>query len=254
MRSQLDLHRFVPVDDDFGSGDRLVVTIGTGERGKATLDIARPSLERYAERCGARFVALTNETQKYWGLEKFRIHRAFDSFPEVLYVDSDIVVRDFAPDLFSLDQDVAIHDDWAKMPYDRTWLRPERREVYESQRMDLPGNFSDRCFNSGIVLVKKRCRDVWKPPEYPLPSFHCAEQLLVEKRILDLDPDLYVLPHELNWQAWFLDFAAKCDSVPFLHAACVPKQACDHESSSNRCMAYNARRSNSGRKINFLKS
>lgn len=217
-------YSFVPVDDDFGSGDRLLVTIGTGERGKATLDIARPSLERYAERCGARFVALTNQTQLYWGLEKFRIHRAFETNSEVLYIDSDVVPQDHAPNLFELPYDVAIHDDWEKMPYDKTWLRPERREVYESQRMELPSTFSDRCLNSGIVLVKNQFGDVWKPPEYPLPSFHCAEQLLVEKRILDLDPRLYILPHELNWQAWFLDFDSQCDTVPFVHAACVPNK------------------------------
>lgn len=213
-------HDYLP---DTENRKRVVVTVATGAQFQQILQYTEPTLRYYAAKCGADFVKLTNVTQDWWGLEKFRVRRFAEAYDRCLFVDADILIHEDTPDLFDVvpDTHVAMHDDW---PYQKSlkWLHMEREQVFQSQ--GLEAIHTTTCYNSGFVMVSKRHADVWTPPSRrPFPTSHCAEQIWVEYNaskypMLDLD---------LRWntQWWMHDiFWKEIENAHIIHLANCPNR------------------------------
>ncbi len=156
--------QWTPVQDRIEpKRDLLIITIATGKTFNELLEVTGPVLEEYAENVGADFVALTNATQQWWGLEKFRVLEFAKQYERTLYIDADVILRDSAPNLFELVPRgyVAMHDDWPHLPsYD--WLWSERAAILGSQ--GRPMDRMETAWNTGIVLCDRDQADIWQPP------------------------------------------------------------------------------------------
>ena len=105
---------------------RLIITVAIGEGIRPFFEtVSKPRFEAYAEKCGADFKALTtggldvngNEVmQPWWGLEKMRVGLPAhtDGYDQILFVDADVIIQDFAPNIFDGHQmgKVGIQNDW----------------------------------------------------------------------------------------------------------------------------------------------
>jgi hypothetical protein len=211
---------------------RLIITVATGDKMAAVLAVTRPAMERYAARCNADFVALTETTQQWWGLEKFRVHEYAKQYDQTLFLDADVLVRDGSPDLFVFvgSTHVAIRDDFADLPT-LAWLYSERRELIQCAAPDLCGSeqYANglHCFNTGVVYTTKAAANIWAPPKLPIPSTHCAEQFWIEYQIKRgvSDDAVHRLPTAFNCQWWTKSFKRDVGHSHFIHAANAPDKA-----------------------------
>ncbi len=81
--------QWTPVQDRIEpKRDLLIITHATGKTFNELLEVTGPVLEEYAENVGADFVALTNATQQWWGLEKFRVLEFARHYERTLYIDA----------------------------------------------------------------------------------------------------------------------------------------------------------------------
>jgi hypothetical protein len=193
---------------------KAIVTVATGREFLDLLQVTGPAIKAYADRCDADYIALTNSTRPWWGLEKFRTRHFVEQYEEVLFIDADCIVRPDAPSLFGQDCDVLIHDD---APYLKSldWLASERRDV--CQAIGMPHDELGTCLNSGVVYTRKAAASVWDEPPSNIPTSHCAEQIVVEQQAIK--HGYRNLDSRFNWQFYFKDFQKGLQDAYIIHLA-----------------------------------
>ena len=208
-------------------GSRLLITVATGPA-RESLSITRPMMEAYAARCGADFVALVDTTQSWWGLEKFRVAEYAATYDQTLFIDSDVLIKPDAPDLFSQcrDADIAIHDDFSDLP-STAWMAGEFNALMHCVDPLQQRERYSNCYNSGVVLTSRAAASIWSPPSLPMPTSHCAEQFWVQHQIdkqVERGSRLTVLGPEWNTQFWMEDFEPRREVCHFIHGANAPSK------------------------------
>jgi lipopolysaccharide biosynthesis glycosyltransferase len=80
----------------------LILTIAYGDHYSKLKDITHPSIQAYADKIGADFISITEKkisaTSIHW--EKFQIFDLLNTYHRILFIDTDIIIRDDAPNLF----------------------------------------------------------------------------------------------------------------------------------------------------------
>ena len=213
--------RFQKPDEHFiPASNRCVVTVAVGNLNEEILKVTSGAMRDYAAKCGADFVALTNRTQGWGWLEKFRVGQVVAQYEQTLFLDADVVVMPTADNLFALYRNatVALHDDYPHLKA-YAWLGEERQGVYEA--CGIVGDFERRtCWNTGVVLTRREAAAIWSPPDKSFRPSHCAEQLIVEHNAIPFSPDM--LPLEYNTQWWMRDFKELAKKAHFIHLANCP--------------------------------
>ena len=81
---------------------KLVLTIAIGDEYQQIAKLTHPTLKAYAKRIGADFHSINetriSKTSPHW--EKFQIYDWLKEYDRIIYIDTDIIVRDDTPDLF----------------------------------------------------------------------------------------------------------------------------------------------------------
>jgi hypothetical protein len=200
---------------------RLVITVAIGRTFQEILRRTGRILEDYARRCDADFVVLTNPTQTWWGLEKFRIRQFASQYDRTLYLDADVHLRDSMPNLFDLVPagHVAMHDDWPHLP-SHDWLFSERNSMLESQH--APMDSTSTTWNTGIVLCDRQHADLWDPPREQFLPTHCAEQFWVEHNARRFP--FFELPTPFNTQYWMPNFEELLPTAHAIHLSNCPNE------------------------------
>lgn len=138
-------------------------------------------MESYAKKVSADFVLLTGRTQGYVELEKHRIEAFAELYDKILYVDTNVFIKDDCPNLFEIvpDKCVGITDD-KNIPSLRIM---DDKKIYllkadafsRSQGITLLHEHSIRdeleimntCYDNSVVLCSKENADIWKPFTFP---------------------------------------------------------------------------------------
>ena len=80
---------------------KAVVTIAVGERYTEMAKVTHPTLKAYADKVGAEFIVIDTPTETpHW--EKFKLYELLIKYNRIIYLDTDLIVRDDCPDLFEL--------------------------------------------------------------------------------------------------------------------------------------------------------
>jgi hypothetical protein len=178
----------------------LLITVATGKC-LAELEIVRPSLQAYADKINADFIALVNTTEPWWGYEKFRVQHFVPQYERTLFVDSDVVISPDCENLFDIvpESHVGIHDDWKHLP-SHEWMQHEKAKVCESQ--GWTPDQREICLNTGVVVCSRH-HLVWDRPGDGLPTnIHCAEQFAFEQQMLRQGVEWCGLDVKYNTQWW----------------------------------------------------
>ena len=203
---------------------RCVVSVAVGYEMIAIARLTWPIMQAYADRCGADFIGLDNQTEDWWGLEKFRAGHFASQYAETLFLDADCVVQDSAPVIFDEHKEsVCIHDDWGKLK-NTEWLEIEREKVAKKSGVSI--RHSSSCLNSGVVLSRKPASAIWLKPEVDIGTSHCAEQIWVEHQIRCglQGQSVKCLDARWNWQHWFRDFSEGLERAYIVHFANAPNR------------------------------
>ena len=199
---------------------RCIVSVATGYEMIAIAKMTWPTMQAYADRVGADFIGLDNQTEDWWGLEKFRTGQFASQYDETLFLDADCVVRGETPNIFDEHQEsICIHDDWNKLG-NVEWLSVERKTVSEKSGVAIKD--TQRCLNSGVVLSRRDAGDLCLRPARDIGKTHCAEQLYVDHQIQkaqEIGRSFRLLDSRWNWQWWFKDFAEGLEKAYIVHFA-----------------------------------
>jgi hypothetical protein len=194
-----------------------VVTVAVGV-GLDWLSVSRHSMEAYASRVGAEFIALTNVTCPPFPMgEKWQVYDLFDSYERILFLDADVVVRGTAPNLFEIvpEDKIGVYDEFGVMP-SKGWLHAEYAVIQQDQR--LPVRNVEHCYNTGLVMSSARHREIWKQPNFFRPT-HTYEQSLINLKIDFNGFKVYALDREIHWEWWTDREKKHYDQGQFLHFA-----------------------------------
>jgi ADP-heptose:LPS heptosyltransferase len=82
----------------------LVATIAHGEKYERIAKISHPTIKAYADKIGADFQVITDKSLsgEYIHFEKFQIYELLLKYERVIFIDTDVIVRDDTPNLFDV--------------------------------------------------------------------------------------------------------------------------------------------------------
>lgn len=124
--------------------------------------------------------------------QKLEIGKLFEQYDRVLYVDTDILVREDTPDLFALvpDGELGVFDE---SPYDER----ERKFVHFLVSLGYDTSSWDRrYFNTGVMVLSKNHRNLFVPPKQEID--HYREQSYLNLMIPLTQTKVFPLPFRFN--------------------------------------------------------
>jgi hypothetical protein len=175
-----------------------VVTLTIGDLYQRIAEISHPSLRRYAEKVGADFIVWTDkgdhEIPGYAKLDLFQ--SLLKTYDRVLYVDTDILIRFDAPNLFDLvpETHVGAYDEGTIYP------RAQAKELYGHEvKTLLARDFveSPVYFNTGVLLASRCHKGLFAKCPFPEVN-NFAEQTFLNYRLFDRGTPVYRLPYKCN--------------------------------------------------------
>ena len=80
----------------------LILTIAVGDAYQRMSALTHPAIKKYAEKIGADFQCITESdcSTPHWA--KFEIYNLLNKYERILYIDTDILVREDTPNLFEI--------------------------------------------------------------------------------------------------------------------------------------------------------
>lgn len=187
---------------------RAVVTLCIGKRYEAIARVTHATLRAYARRCSADFLVLSRRQGEQVFFEKLRIRSLLNDYERVLYLDTDIIVRADAPDLFA-----RVGEDELAM-YPEGDFAPERRDgmIAYLTRLDVPYLlWNGKYYNTGVILASAQHRDIFIMPEDELVERFTGpfmEQDYVNLMILLRQPKMAELDYRFN-RMFFIETSAR---------------------------------------------
>lgn len=195
-----------------------VVVLAVGEKGRQLHDFTYDGLKAYADKIGADYHAITGDPiyTDYPQADKFRVGQYLDYYDRVLYFDADIVVTDDAPNLFDLvpEDKLGIVNEHLYVPGNHA------RDINEIQKANgFKVQNPKAYFNAGLMVISKAHRAVFSPPTVPFRVYHCAEQDLINARIIEYGTQLHQFGPDTVWLYFADPRGRKKKGRPFQHYA-----------------------------------
>ena len=198
-----------------------MVVIAADKKSQTELAISKPSLVRYAERCGMDYVELTRLSKSPHPCgHKYAVSHVAPLYERILLVDCDILIRDHAPSILDAtpDDHWGMVDDLSKLkssPYGENWIIDEWDE--QADALGLHRVPLTSVWNSGVVVIPCEDIDSYAPPPAPVPNRWCAEQHFHTRSLVDRQAKVMSLPDCWNLGWPWSDWPAKLPSAYFVH-------------------------------------
>jgi Glycosyltransferase family 9 (heptosyltransferase) len=194
---------------------KAVVTIASGEYYQRMAAITHPNLRAYAEKIGADLIVWSDTSgYKIPAYKKTEIAGLLNEYGRVLYVDTDIIIRDDAPDIFAV------------VPEDHLGMLEEVRHVDRREATQLhmrligysASVWEGKYYNTGVLVCSACHRDLFVMPPVEVNDFR--EPTWISMVVNARKMNVFQLPHRLNrlasldslygdnrLDAWFLHYA-----------------------------------------------
>ncbi|MHA1695428.1 MAG: glycosyltransferase family 9 protein, partial [Candidatus Helarchaeota archaeon] len=174
---------------------KLVLTIAIGENYQKIAQLTHSSIKKYAKKIGADFKCIDkqeiSQTTPHW--EKFQIFHLLNTYDRILYVDTDIIIRDDCPNLFELVPENKLGA-FNEAPFiDRS--KELLIDICRQYNVKLPG-WNGHYFNTGVLVISKQHKYLFKKPEKEIFSFY--EQSYLNMIIAKERPLMYELDYKFN--------------------------------------------------------
>ena len=137
-----------------------VVTIACGDYHIEMSKITHPSISAYAKKIGAEFIVINEKTEGLPHYLKFNLNKLLKKYDRILYIDTDIVVRKDAPNIFD------------EVPVDSIGLFEEGRFAdratsmlhFLSENNVEPKEWNKKYYNTGVMVVSKEHANLFIKP------------------------------------------------------------------------------------------
>ena len=145
-----------------------VVTCTFGDKYISLSKLTHHTLKSYADRIGADFVVINEKklSKKFVHYEKFQLRGLFAKYSRIIYMDSDMLVRDDCPDLFKEvpEDKIGIFNEGAFtscIPLIQDAIQKYGPSLKLSGRIPYRGQY----YNTGIMVLSRKHKDVFTMPE-----------------------------------------------------------------------------------------
>ncbi len=173
----------------------LVLTVAIGDQYQQIAKHTHPSIRAYANKVGAKFACIDKpmiaKTTPHW--EKFGLFDMFDKYERILYLDTDLIVRDDCPNLFDVvpDDCIGMFDE---APYtDRS--KELLIDICKSYGVTLR-SWNGRYYNSGVIVSSRQHKHLFRKPEVEVFNFY--EQSYLNMVIAKETPPMQQLDYRFN--------------------------------------------------------
>lgn len=195
---------------------RAIVTCAFGEH-LEVLEHTRPLMQDYAKRCNADYIEITNDMHQDWPMaNKWRASSYAWLYDQILYVDSDVIIKPNAPDIFEAGspETFSVRNEIHDYEGREGWYIPQVDEYFHSQ--GVSHNLSNMA-NGGVMLYGRKTLDLYQPPEKPYSKFWCVDQFELTRK-LELEPDrAQWLEDRWNWSFILSSFWEGINQAWFIH-------------------------------------
>jgi hypothetical protein len=148
-----------------------VLTISMGESYKKIAEKTHPSIKAYAEKINAEFICIDqkdiSQTTPHW--EKFKIYSLLNKYNRIIYLDTDIIIRDDCPNLFDVvpEGELGVFNE---APFtDRSKeLMIDICKQYDVKLKKWNGKY----YNTGVMVISRKNKEIFKKPEQEIFSFY----------------------------------------------------------------------------------
>ncbi len=169
-----------------------IVTIVSGRDYEELSKLTHSSINAYAEKIGAEFIVIREESlTPHW--LKFRLFDLLNKYDRIIYLDSDLIVRDDTPNLF----DVVPEDSFGA--FDEALYADREHSILKAQQdYKEKVNWNKQYFNSGVLVMSKRHKYVWVEPENK--EFNFGEQGYLNLKLQLLLSRKEIKVHSLDYR------------------------------------------------------
>lgn len=197
---------------------KAIVTVCIGEEFLELSKLTHPTLKSYADKINADFIVLdTCKTTPHW--EKFRINDLLNKYDRIIYLDTDLIVRDDCPDLFDIvpyNQIGAFNE--AKF-VQREYSLIETARAYDIDPSMI--NWNGKYYNTGVMVLSKCHKRFIIKPEKEYSNFYEQGYLNLvismeeSHRTKEDDPLMFDLPFAFN-RMTCLDFSGEVRHASYI--------------------------------------
>jgi len=148
-----------------------ILTLAIGEPYDKLADLTHPSIKAYAKKIGADFVCAdkTTCTSPHW--EKFnQIYLLLNKYERILYIDTDIIIRDDCPNLFDI-VPVRQLGLFNEAPFTVHNREISIIEACKSYGIKLKG-WNHKYYNTGVIVLSRQHKFLFKKPEKEIFNFY----------------------------------------------------------------------------------
>jgi len=126
-------------------------------------------MREYAKKIGADFkmIETSSSSSPHW--EKFQIAKFLDSYDRIIYLDCDVLIRADCPSLFDVVPDGELGM-FNEAPFTLNRLN-SIEEACKAYGIRL-NTFDGRYFNTGVMVIPKRWKHLFRKPKQELFNFH----------------------------------------------------------------------------------
>jgi len=149
----------------------LILTIAHGDLYSEMAKLTHPSLRAYASKINADFLCITqrkiSKTSIHW--EKFQIFDLLNDYDRILFIDTDIIIRDDCPNLFEI-----VPKDSLGMFNEAPWTDRSKELLIDCCRqygVTLSG-WDGKYYNTGMMVIGRSHKYLFKKPEKEYCSFY----------------------------------------------------------------------------------
>jgi len=194
-----------------------VVTVSIGEKYKNISELTHPTLKKYAEKVNADFIVLDKQmisrTSPQW--EKFRIFDLLNKYQRIIYLDSDLIIREDCPNLFKLvpEKSIGLFDE-AQFT-DRHGLVQSMADYY-GKKISVNGNY----YNTGVIVASRIHKFLFVKPDDEPDNFY--EQTYFNMRLSEEETKIKDLHSKFNRMSCLDKYTgvSRLDSYIIHYAGC----------------------------------
>jgi hypothetical protein len=173
---------------------RAVATLCIGEYFEKMAEITHPRIARYARKIGADFHVIRDQGR--WTSPAFRkldLLELLSDYDRVLYIDTDILVREETPDLFELvpPEQLGVFEEGKYKPQDIA----EFQKFLQNLRFP-EGIWNGKLYNTGVMVLSQAHRALFAPP--PEECYFYFEQGYLNANIAWLGVETFELDQRYN--------------------------------------------------------
>lgn len=137
-----------------------VVTIAVGDFYTKMAEITHPTIRKYAEKIGAELIVLDEKKEGLPHYLKLELNNLLRKYDRILYVDTDVVIREDATNIFD---EVPVDQIGAFEEGQFADRRTSMLEFLNQNKID-PKSWDNKYYNTGVLVVSKEHANVFIKP------------------------------------------------------------------------------------------